>query len=62
MPTRSNDRVIAGVCSGLAQYIGLSNAGMRLIFILAFLFLGIGPLIYLILWILMKSEEQTNNE
>jgi phage shock protein C len=51
----TNDALIAGVCSGLADWIGTSPAIIRLAFLLAFIFFGAGPLIYLILWILMPK-------
>lgn len=57
LPKRNaNDKIIAGVCSGLAPQFGIDAAMMRLVFILAFLGFGIGPLIYIILWVLMQGE------
>lgn len=50
------DRIIAGVCSGLAKYFGIDPMIMRLIFVLLFFAQGIGFLIYLILWIITPSE------
>ncbi len=50
---RSHDKVIAGVCSGLADYFGTDTTLVRLIFVFAFLFAGAGPLVYLILWVIM---------
>jgi phage shock protein C len=53
---RTKDRVIAGVCGGLAKDLGMDPVLMRLLFVLAFLLFGIGPIIYLILWVLMPNE------
>lgn len=50
-----NDRMFAGVASGLAQYFGIDTTIMRLVFVLAVLS-GLSPLVYLILWIVMPEE------
>ena len=50
------DRIIAGVCSGLARRFGLSSNVMRLIFLLSCLLPGPQFLIYIALWIAMPSE------
>ncbi len=50
------DTMIAGVCSGLANFFGLDPTIMRLIFILLFFLGGNGLLIYLILWIVVPQE------
>jgi phage shock protein C len=53
---RSRDnRVIAGVCGGLAEYFGISSGMVRLLFVLFGLF-GAGELVYIILWILMPKD------
>ena len=53
---RSRDnRVIAGVCGGLAEYFSISSGMVRLLFVLFGLF-GAGELVYIILWILMPKE------
>jgi phage shock protein C len=52
----TENKVIAGVCSGLAEYFELDTTVMRLIFVIAFIFWGVGPLLYLILWLLMPKK------
>jgi phage shock protein C len=56
--TRSNDRVVAGVCSGIADYFGfdpaLTRLGYLLLSILSAAFPGL--LVYIILWIVMPKE------
>ena len=52
-----NNKMIAGVCSGMAKHFKLDPAIVRLAFIAAFLLWGAGPLIYLIAWVLMPAEE-----
>jgi phage shock protein C len=50
-----NDRMIAGVCSGLAQYLNVDVTIVRLVFVLALFFSGVGPLVYIALWIVMPE-------
>ena len=55
--TRSRkDRVISGVCGGLAQYFGLDPVLIRAIFLIALLGFGTGLLPYIVLWIVMPNE------
>lgn len=57
--TRSNsDRIIGGVCGGLAEYFNIDSAIVRLVFVLAVLS-GISPLVYLVLWIVMPEQKTT---
>lgn len=51
----SNNKVIAGVCAGVANYLGLDPTLVRIIFLLAFLLAGAGPLVYIILWFIMPK-------
>ena len=46
------DRIIAGVCGGLGEYLGIDGSVMRLIYIVLAIFTGIVPfaVIYAILW------------
>jgi phage shock protein PspC (stress-responsive transcriptional regulator) len=53
----SNDKFIGGVCSGLASYLNVDPAVVRLLFAI-FLFLGWGFLIYIVLWIVVPAREQ----
>ncbi|MDR3576551.1 MAG: PspC domain-containing protein [Anaerolineaceae bacterium] len=53
--SRSN-KMLAGVCGGLASYLNLDTTVVRLLFVLLFFLGGHGLLIYLILWILMPVE------
>lgn len=55
--TRVEDgRMIAGVCAGLANYLGVDATVVRLIFVLLALFAAGGVLLYLILWLIMPME------
>jgi phage shock protein PspC (stress-responsive transcriptional regulator) len=44
---------IGGVASGLAYTLGWYTWAVRLLWVLAVVFLGIGPLIYVLLWLLV---------
>jgi phage shock protein C len=48
---RSTDKVIAGVCGGLAQYFGIDPAIVRLAFVVFALAGGASVLLYVVLWI-----------
>jgi phage shock protein C len=57
---RGSDRIIGGVCSGLAAYFGVDPLLVRIVFvILAFLppGAGIGIILYLVLWFLMEPPQ-----
>lgn len=52
-----NDRVVAGVCGGLAEFFGVSAFWFRLAFLIALIPGGVpGILIYLIMMIIVPSE------
>lgn len=51
-----NDRMIAGVCSGLAQYLVVDPTIVRLIFLLLFFLGGAAIPVYLILWVITPVE------
>lgn len=54
--SRSN-RMLAGVCGGLAEFFGISAFWFRLGMIIAFIPGGVpGILLYLLLWIMVPSE------
>ena len=53
----ADDRMIAGVCGGIAEQFGLPTTLVRLGFILAALFMGgMGLLLYVALWVIMPLE------
>ena len=56
--TRSNNRVIAGVCGGLAEWLGWDIALVRLLYLIVTIFSAGFPgiLAYSILWIVMPEE------
>ena len=52
------NRVIGGVCSGLADFFGVDVALMRIAFVIAFLFASFGFWLYIILWIVLPENGQ----
>ena len=54
--SRSN-RMIAGVCGGLAEFFGIGSLWIRLAFLIALIPGGVpGILAYVILWIVIPTE------
>ncbi len=51
----SNDKMIGGVCSGLAHYFDIDPTIVRLIAIILLLGFGIGGLAYIIAWIVIPQ-------
>lgn len=55
--TRSNDRVIAGVCSGIAEYLDFDVVLVRLAYAFLTLFTCFsGVIFYIVLWIVMPER------
>lgn len=52
------DRVIAGVCGGIAAYTGWRPGTVRLLFLLSCLLPGPQVLLYLVLWIIIPLESR----
>ncbi|MBK6635807.1 MAG: PspC domain-containing protein [Chitinophagaceae bacterium] len=50
-----NDKVLGGVCSGLANYFNIDVVIVRIIFVIL-LFSGVGFLTYIIMWIAVPSS------
>jgi phage shock protein PspC (stress-responsive transcriptional regulator) len=54
--SRSN-RIVAGVCGGLAEFFGISSFWFRLAFLIAMLPGGVpGILVYLIMMVMIPGE------
>ncbi|GHE40194.1 PspC domain-containing protein [Streptomyces thermocarboxydus] len=54
----TDDRMIGGVCAGLARRFGTSAKTMRVVFLVSCLLPGPQFLLYLALWALMPSEDK----
>ena len=51
-----HDKMLGGVCSGIAKYIGVDPTIVRLVWVIAFFLFGIGFLAYILAWIIMPEE------
>jgi phage shock protein C len=49
-------RYVAGVCVGLGDYLGVDPNLVRVVFAVATLFAGVGPIAYLLGWALIPEE------
>lgn len=53
---RSSDRIVAGVCGGLADYLGLDRSMVRIATLIGVVFLGLSVWIYVILWLIVPEQ------
>lgn len=58
----SRNKVLGGVCSGLANYFNLDVALLRVLFVVAFLFASFGFWLYIILWVVIPIDGQQIEE
>ncbi|MCA9362203.1 PspC domain-containing protein, partial [Candidatus Kaiserbacteria bacterium] len=58
----TDDAVIAGVASGLAQYFEIDPVIVRLIFVVSVFFNGLGVLAYIILWLVVPEAKTTTDK
>lgn len=49
------NKMIGGVCAGLGNYLDVDPTIIRILWLLVFLFAGMGLLLYLISWILLPG-------
>ena len=54
-----SDRLIAGVCGGLAQYFSIDPTLVRLVLVFFTIFGGAGILAYVVSWIMIPDESET---
>ncbi|MDW3197524.1 MAG: PspC domain-containing protein [Cytophagales bacterium] len=55
--TRSREKVIAGVCGGIAEYLDLDPTLVRIAYlVLSVAGFGSGLLVYLVLWFIMPQS------
>ena len=51
-----DDRMVAGVCSGVARYLGIDPTVVRLLAVLGLVMsLGAAVIVYVVAWILMPE-------
>jgi len=51
-----NNKLIGGVCSGLANYFNIDIVFVRIVFIILFFSFGVGLIPYIILWVAVPSS------
>lgn len=57
--TRSNNRMIAGVCAGIADYFNWDITMVRIVYVLLTFFTAFsGGIVYLILWLVMPEASR----
>jgi phage shock protein PspC (stress-responsive transcriptional regulator) len=54
----ADDKILAGVCSGLANYLGIDPVIMRIVFVV---FFGVLFWVYIMLWIIVPSKSVEAN-
>jgi phage shock protein C len=56
---RSHDRMIAGVCGGLAEWLGWNKDHVRIAYVIVSILSAAFPgiIIYLLLWLLMPDAD-----
>jgi phage shock protein C len=54
-----DDRIIAGVCGGIARWLGWDSTAVRVLYVLVSFFSMAFPgiLVYIVLWVVMPLEE-----
>ena len=57
-----DDRIIAGVCGGIAKSLGWDPTLVRITYVLASIFSAAFPgiLVYIILWVIMPEEKNNS--
>lgn len=51
-----DDKFLAGVCGGLADYFNMDSNLIRILWIILILFKGAGVFVYLIAWLIIPEE------
>ena len=52
----TSDSVVGGVCAGVAEFFGLDVKLVRIAWLVAVLFAGVGVLLYLILLLILPKK------
>ena len=52
----SKDKVLGGVCGGIAEYLGVDPVVVRLIWVVFSLMWGLGLLVYILAWIIIPEK------
>jgi phage shock protein C len=52
------ERMVAGVCGGLAEYFNVDTTVIRVLFLVLTLFGGSGLVVYVVMWILVPDASK----
>jgi phage shock protein C len=55
-----NDRILGGVCGGVAEYFNLDPSIVRIGFVFVCLIGGAGVLLYLIMWVIVPPKSKVS--
>jgi phage shock protein C len=59
--TRSeSDQMVAGVCGGLGEYLGIDPTLVRIVFVVLAVFGGSGLVLYLALWLIVPRSSRVD--
>lgn len=53
----SSEKILGGVCGGIAEYFDTDPTLVRLLWVIFTLFYGTGLILYIILWIIMPKKK-----
>lgn len=56
-----NDKKIAGVCGGIAEYFGIDSTIVRLIWLISILVYGTGLLVYIVAAVIIPTREEAES-
>lgn len=59
--TRSNDKILLGVCSGIADFVGWPKTTVRMLWVV-FTFMGFGFFAYPILAFFMPADSDSSDD
>ncbi|MBM7624174.1 PspC domain-containing protein [Sporohalobacter salinus] len=54
----TTDKMVAGVCGGIAEYFNIDSTIVRLIWILLFMGAGCGFIAYIICWVVIPKRDR----
>jgi phage shock protein C len=54
-----NNKMIAGVASGVAEYFGIDPTIVRVLWAITVLFGGLGVVVYIVMWIVVPEADPT---
>ncbi len=57
----TSDRLIGGVCGGIGRRYGIDPVVLRVVFVVGILVSGVGLLVYLALWLLLPTDQDTSS-